>query len=93
MIPRPTYAATLWRGESTSAVDGDGYARLALAVIQLAVADLQHGSPEQKRRASADIAGGGLEHWMDMVCVTRGSHQCLRDRLQRLCDEHNGASR
>jgi hypothetical protein len=56
---------------------------LALAVLQLAVQDLQHGSPHRKADAKACVQNGGLNHWIDIIATTHHS----RDRIHKLLNE------
>ena len=63
---------------------------LALAVMQRVVEDLRHGTSSRKKRAIADVAGGGLDYWIEVVAESRDGVDVVRQELRKLACEAAG---
>lgn len=62
----------------------EGYYHLAMAVIQQAVTDLDCGRPARRADAQAAIEVGGLDRWVDMICVTHHERDAVHAKLREL---------
>lgn len=72
---------------SDNSVSTDGYFALAVAVIGLAINDVQHGTSEAAARARQDITDGGLDHWVDAVSIERGAHGRITEILRHVVED------
>lgn len=61
-----------------------GEVALAEAVVALAIKDVLHGTSDQRRKAREDIASGGLDCWVDVVCLEGRGSDALWEALRGL---------
>jgi hypothetical protein len=65
-----------------------GYGALAAAVIKRTVLDVKGGSRGQRELAVHDIEAGGLEPWIDMMCVAYDMGEGLRYGLAKIVRDY-----
>ena len=58
-----------------------------MAVLVQAVQDVQSGERNRRERAIADIAAGGLDHWVTMVVVTHHAYDRVHEMLRELIED------